>query len=126
MEQALINSNLLMADVFLVLKIIMGPKAETYAFNQVKELLRMHENTLLNVFNSTIDRLDMNIDILKEGKSKIKKELADLRECVQYHSDNVDEVNKKLEDIDSIVEEIKLDEITEDFVTKIKKKLADL
>ena len=126
MEQALINSNLLMADVFLVLKIIMGPKAETYAFNQVKELLRMHENTLLNVFNSTIDRLDMNIDILKEGKSKIKKELADLRESVQYHSDNVDEVNKKLEDIDSIVEEIKLDEITEDFVTKIKKKLADL
>ena len=126
MEQALINSNLLMADVFLVLKIIMGPKAETYTFNQVKELLWMHENTLLNVFNSTIDRLDMNIDILKEGKSKIKKELADLRECVQYHSDNVDEVNKKLEDIDSIVEEIKLDEITEDFVTKIKKKLADL
>ena len=126
MEQALINSNLLMADVFLVLKIIMGPKAETYAFNQVKELLRMHENTLLNVFNSTIDRLDMNIDILKEGKSKIKKELADLRESAQYHSDNVDEVNKKLEDIDSIVEEIKLDEITEDFVTKIKKKLADL
>ena len=54
MEQALINSNLLMADVFLVLKIIMGPKAETYAFNQVKELLRMHENTLLNVFNSTM------------------------------------------------------------------------
>ena len=104
----------------------MGPKAETYAFNQVKELLWMHENTLLNVFNSTIDRLDKNIDILKEGKSKIKKELADLRECVQYHSDNVDEVNKKLEDIDSIVEEIKLDEITEDFVTKIKKKLADL
>ena len=126
MEQALINSNLLMADVFLVLKIIMGPKAETYAFNQVKELLRMHENTLLNVFNSTIDRLDMNMDILKEGKSKIKKELAGLRESVQYHSDNVDEVNKKLEDIDSIVEEIKLDEITEDFVTKIKKKLADL
>ena len=51
----------------------MGPKVETYTFNQVKELLRMHENTLLNVFNSTIDRLYKNIDILKEGKSKIKK-----------------------------------------------------
>ena len=37
-----------------------------------------------------------------------------------------DEVNKKLEDIDKRVEEIKLDEITEDFVTKTKKKLADL
>ena len=104
----------------------MGPKAETYTFNQVKELLQMHENTLLNVFNSTIDRLDKKIDILKEENSKIKKELTDLRESVQYHSDNVDEVNKKLEDIDKRIEGIKLDEITEDFVTKIKKKLADL
>ena len=37
-----------------------------------------------------------------------------------------DEANKKLGDIDKGVEEIKLDEITEDFVTKTKKKLADL
>ena len=66
----------------------------------------MHENTLLNVFNSTIDRLDKKIDILKEENSKLKKELTDLRERVQYHSDNVDEVNKKLEDIGSRVEEI--------------------
>ena len=70
--------------------------------------------------------MNKKTDILKEENSKIKKELTDLIESVQYHSDNVDEVNKKLEDIDSIVEEIKLDEITEDFVTKIKKKLADL
>ena len=42
------------------------------------------------------------------------------------HSDDVDEVNKKLRDIDRRVEVIKLDEITEDFVTKTKKKLADL
>ena len=86
----------------------------------------MHENTLLNVFNNAIDRLDKKIDILKEENSKIKKELTDLRESVQYHSDNGDEVNKKLEDIDSRVEEIKLDEIIEDFVTKTKKKPADL
>ena len=104
----------------------MGPKAETYTFNQVKELLQMHENMLLNVLNSTIDRLDKKIVILKEENSKIKKGLTDLRESVQYHSDNVDEINKKLEDIDSRVEEIKLDEITEDFVAKTKKKLADL
>ena len=85
------NSNLLMADVFWVLKIIIGPKAKTFTFNQAKELLQMHENTLLNVFNSTIDRLDKKIDILKEENPKIKKELIDLRESVQYHSDNVDE-----------------------------------
>ena len=78
------------------------------------------------MFNRTIDSLDKKKDILKEENSKIKKELTDLWESVQYHSDNVDEVNKKLEDIDSRVEEIKLDKITKDFVTKTKKKLADL
>ena len=52
--------------------------------------------------------------------------MADLRESVQYHIGNINEVNKKLEDIDSRVEEVKLDEITEDFVTKTKKKLGDL
>ena len=86
----------------------------------------MHENALLNMFNSTTDRLDKNIDILKEQNPKIKKELTDLKESVQYQSDSVDKVNNKLEDIDRRVEEIKLDEITEDFVTKTKKKLADL
>ena len=45
---------------------------------------------------------------------------------MQYHSDNVDKVNKKLEDIKSRVEEIKLDKITEDLVTKTKNKLAHL
>ena len=109
-----------------MLKIIKGPKAEAYTFNRVKGLLQMHENTLLNVFNSTIDRLDKKIYILKEERSKIKKGLAGLRESVQYYSDNIDEVNKKLEDIGSRVEEVKLDKITEDFATKTKKKLADL
>ena len=47
----------------------MDTKAKTYTFNQVKELLQMHENTLLRVFNSTIDRLDKKIDILKEENS---------------------------------------------------------
>ena len=78
----------------------------------------MHENTLLNLFNNTIDRLDKKIDISKEENSKIKKELTDLKESVQYYSANVDEVNKKLEGIQRRVGETKLDRITEDFVSK--------
>ena len=51
----------------------------------------MRESTLLNVFNSTIDRLDNKIDILKE---------------------------KKVENIDRRIKKIKLDKITENFVRK--------
>ena len=38
---------------------------------------------LLNVFNSTIDRLDKKIDILEKENSKIKKEMIDLRKSFQ-------------------------------------------
>ena len=50
---------------------IMSAKAETYTLNQVKELLPMHENALLNVLNSTTDRLDKNHDI--KHREKIDK-----------------------------------------------------
>ena len=43
----------------------------------------MHEDTLLNVFTSTIDALDKKMNILKEENSKIKEELTNLRKCVQ-------------------------------------------
>ena len=51
----------------------MGPRAEIHPFSQVKELLQMHENMLINLFNGTIDRLDKKTDILKKEISKIKK-----------------------------------------------------
>ena len=54
---------------------------------------------------NTIERMDKKIDILKEESSKLKKELTDLRESVQYQSENVHEVNKKLVHIDRRVEE---------------------
>lgn len=92
----------------------MGPKAETYTLNQVKELLQMHEIRLTTL----LDRLDKKTDILKEEYSKIKKKLTDLKESVHYHSNNVGETNKKLEEFDRTVEELKLDKITEDLSQK--------
>ena len=54
----------------------MGPKAQTYIFNQVKELLQMYESALLNVFNSTIGRLERKLDMLKKAHSNIEKEMT--------------------------------------------------
>ena len=85
----------------------------------------MHENILLNLFNKTIDRLDKKVHISKEEIPKFKKESTNLKQSVQWQCDNVDEVNKKPEDIDRRVEESKLDKTTEDVVSSIKKKLAN-
>lgn len=51
----------------------MGPKAQKYIFNQVKKSLKMYKNTLLNVFNSTIGRLEKKVDMLKKEHSSIEK-----------------------------------------------------
>ena len=39
---------------------MMGRKAETNLFNQVKESLQMHEDKRLNLSDSTTNRLDKN------------------------------------------------------------------
>ena len=51
----------------------MGPKAQKFIFNQVKKSLKMYKNTLLNVFNSTIGRLEKKVDMLKKEHSSIEK-----------------------------------------------------
>ena len=44
----------------------MGPKAQKFIFNQVKKSLKMYKNTLLNVFNNTIGRLEKKSWYVKE------------------------------------------------------------
>ena len=75
------------------------------------------------MFNSTFDRSDKKIGILKEEDQKRKKDFTHLKKCGQYHSENISELNKKLEIFDRRVEEIKLDQRNWDFV---EKKPADL
>ena len=66
----------------------------------------MHENTFSsghfsavdsarghfqNIFSSTVDRLEEKIGSLKEENRSLKKEVADLQDSMQFHSDKLDE-----------------------------------
>ena len=55
-----------------------------------------------------------------------RKLIFQRKESVQHRNKNVDEINIKLEVIGRSVGKIKLDEATESFVTKTKKKLVAL
>ena len=73
----------------------------------------------------------MKIDILKEENSKIKKDWNSKNWQIQNKVSNttvtmLTKVDKRLEDIGRKVEEKLFDKITEDFVMKTKKKLANL
>ena len=63
---------------------------------QVKEILDAHENTLMKFFNRAIERLERKVDNLITENAVLKKEMADLKSSMQFHSDTIDE--KLLED----------------------------
>ena len=75
----------------------MPPKVETFSFTQVRELMKLHEETIMNFFNGAIERMEKKITTLVEENVLVKKELADLKESVQFHSDMVEEKTKQVE-----------------------------
>lgn len=65
----------------------MPPKSDTFTFNQVKEVMEKHEETILKFFNATVDRLEKKISNLTEENILIKKEMKDLKESLEFQGD---------------------------------------
>ena len=68
---------------------IMGSKSNISPA-QVKEILDALENTLMKFFNTAIERLEREVDNLATENAVLKKELADLKSSMQFHSDTID------------------------------------
>ena len=81
----------------LSININMPPKAEVFTFNQIREIMDRNEETLMRFFNSAVDRMEKKIKDLVEENILLKKELSDLKESVQFHSDLVE---VKIKDVD--------------------------
>ena len=75
----------------------MGSKSN-FSAAQIKEILDAHENTLMKFFNTAIERLERKVDNLTTENTVLKKEMADLKSSVQFHSDAIDE---KLLEVDT-------------------------
>ena len=69
----------------------MPPKGETFTFNQMKEIIQQHEESMLKFFNTTVDRLEKKVSTLTEENYNIKKELESIKESLHFHSEIVDE-----------------------------------
>ena len=70
---------------------------------QVKEILDGHENTLMKFFNTATERLERKADNLTTENAVLKKEMADLKSSMQFHSDTID---KKLLEVDAKVSQV--------------------
>ena len=70
----------------------MGPKQQDlYSFNQIKELMKDKEETMMKFFNSAIDRLEKKIKDLTKENFNLKNDVNELKQSMQYHSDIMDQ-----------------------------------
>ena len=56
---------------------------------QVKEMLDPHGNTLMKLFNTSIERLERKVDNMTTENTVLKKEMADLKSSIHFHSDKI-------------------------------------
>ena len=81
---------------------IMGLKSN-FSPGQVKEILDVHENTLMKLFNTAIERLERKVEKRTTESAVLKKEMADLKSSLQFYSDTID---VKLLEVDTKVSQV--------------------
>ena len=81
---------------------IMGLKSN-FSPGQVKEILDVHENTLMKLFNAAIERLERKVEKRTTESAVLKKEMADLKSSLQFYSDTID---VKLLEVDTKVSQV--------------------
>ena len=93
----------------------MTPKHDnSFTIVQVKEILSIHEKTIMNFFNSTIERLEKKIDNVVMENTNLKNEIKEVRSSIQFHSDFVDEkVKEHNEKIKSLPSNADIEEFRE-------------
>ena len=62
----------------------MGTKKDVFTINQIKDILEIHEQTITNFFNSTLERMDKKISYLIGENAVLKNEVAELKKSLQF------------------------------------------
>ena len=74
----------------------MGTKRDVFTINQVKDILQIHEQTIANFFNSTLEGMDRKISESIGENAVLKNEVAELKKSLQFHTDQWEENFKTL------------------------------
>ena len=69
----------------------MGTKKDVFTTNQIKDILQIHEQTITNFFNSTLEQMDKKISDLIGKNLLMKNEVVELKKSLQLHTDQREE-----------------------------------
>ena len=57
-----------------------------FSFEQIKEILAIHENTLMKFFTSSMERLENKIERLSNENTLLKQEVASLNKDADFQN----------------------------------------
>ena len=77
----------------------MGTKKDVFTINQTKNILQIHEQTITNFFNSTLERMHKKISDLIVENAALKNEVAELKKSLQFHTDQWEQNFKTLDNL---------------------------
>ena len=80
-----------------------------FSSEQIKEILAIHENTLMKFFTSIMERLEDKIDGLSNENTLLKQEVESLKTGVDFQNKWFEETKRDLEEMrakDPIKEDI--------------------
>ena len=82
-----------------------------FSYEQINEILAIHENALMKFFTSSMERLENKIERLSIENTLLKQEVESLNTGADFQNKRSEEANRDLEEMrvnDPIEEDIKL------------------
>ena len=77
-------------------------KMAKFSFEQIKEILAIHENTVMKFFTSTMERLENKTERLGNENTFLKQEVESLKISADFRNKWSEEAKRELEKIKAI------------------------
>ena len=70
--------------------------AKSFTIAQLKELLDIHENTIIKIFTNRIENLESKITSMQEENKQLKGEVKALQESIEFQNETYENIKKDM------------------------------
>ena len=73
--------------------------AKNFTMAQVKELLDIHENTVIKIFTNRIENLESKITSMQEKNKQLKGEVKVLQVSIEFQNETYENMKKDMTEV---------------------------
>ena len=70
--------------------------AKSFTMAQLKELLDIHENTIIKIFTNRIENLESKITSMQEENKQLKGEVKALQDSIEFQNETYENMKKDM------------------------------